>query len=153
MTTNAGDQQTHSATGRFTVTSWDESPVYTTDEETIEISGITYPARGFTRAQVSYAYSGDVGGTGTVAYLIAYISGQAAPTVGFQGFEGTIDGHEGGLVLRHSGEHDDAAVRERLDIVPGLGTGGLADMRGYAEVELAGHSDDGYPITFHYSMG
>ncbi|GAC69295.1 DUF3224 domain-containing protein [Gordonia soli] len=145
--------QTHTATGTFTVTSWSEEPVYTADDETVEVSGMPYPARGFTRAAVTYSYAGDVSGTGTIGYLIAYIAGQSAPTVGFQGFEGTIDGHEGTLVLQHSGEHDATAVRERLEIVPGLGTGGLADMRGHADVELAGHSEDGYPITFEYSMG
>ncbi|MGV9670577.1 MULTISPECIES: DUF3224 domain-containing protein [unclassified Gordonia (in: high G+C Gram-positive bacteria)] len=143
---------THTATGTFQVTAWSETPVYTRDDRTVEISGVAYPAHGFTRADVSYDYSGDVHGTGTLAYLIAYIEGTEAPTLGLQAFEGSIDGHDGTLVLRHDGSHDAIGVHERLDIVDGLGTGGLADMRGHAEIEIAGHSDDGYPITFHYSM-
>lgn len=145
--------ETHTATGTFQVTSWAEDKVYTVDDRTVEIGGAQYPARGFSRADVSYAYSGDVTGTGRLAYLIAYIEGAAAPTVGFEAFEGSIDGHDGSLVLRHDGEQDAQGVRERLDILAGLGTGGLETMRGYAEIDLSGHSDDGYAITFHYTLG
>lgn len=146
------DTSIHTATGHFRVTAWDEQTVASSDDETIEINGLTYPARGFTRADVAYHYDGDVEGTGLVAYLIAYRAGSTAPTVGFQQFTGSIDGHEGTLVLQHSGHHDTAAVRERLEIVEGLGTGGLAGMTGHAEVEIASHSDDGYPVTVHYRI-
>lgn len=143
---------TQTVSGNFRVNTWSETPVYTRDDRTIDISGVAYPAHGFTRADVTYHYSGDVSGTGTLAYLIAYIEDAEAPTIGFEAFDGSIDGHEGSLVLRHHGTHDAAGVRERLDIVDGLGTGGLANMSGHAEIVIAGHSDDGYPITFHYSM-
>lgn len=143
---------THTATGRFQVTAWDERTLATSDDETVEISGTTCPARGFSRADVTYAYSGDVEGTGLVAYLIAYRAGATAPTTGFQQFTGSIDGHDGSLVLQHVGEHDAGSVRERLEIVEGLGTGGLAGMTGHATVEIAGHSDDGYPVTVHYRL-
>lgn len=144
--------ETHIVSATFKVTSWTEEKVYRIDGRTVEISGVAYPAHGFNRADVGYSYQGDISGTGTLAYLIAYIEGADAPTVGFEAFEGSIDGHEGSLVLQHNGFHNMAGVHERLDIVEGLGTGGLATMSGYAAIEIAGHSEAGYPITLHYTM-
>lgn len=146
------DTMTHTAIGKFTVTSWDEKTVYQADDETIEMGGAHYPARGFTSATVEYAYTGDVAGRGVESSLISYNGEHAAPTLGFLAFEGSIDGHEGSVVLRATGEHAGMHVTGRLEIVEGLGTGGLANARGYAELEIAGHSDDGYPITFHYTL-
>jgi len=141
----------HTSTGRFTVTSWEEKVVVDIDGEGTEINGVTYPKRGFSRADTTYAYSGDIEGTSTVAYLISYNDG-FAPVTGFERFEGSIDGHDGSLVLQHVGDHDAEAVRATLTIVEGMGTGGLAGMRGEATIELAGHSDDGYPITLSYDL-
>ena len=130
------------------VKSWDETVIVDIDGESTEINGVSYPRRGFSRADTTYAYSGDIEGTGTVAYLISYNQG-FAPTSGFERFEGSIDGHDGSLVFQHLGDHDERAVRATLTIVEGMGTGGLEGMRGEATVELAGHSDDGYDITLH----
>ncbi len=141
----------HTTSGRFTVTSWDEKVLVDIDGDGVEINGVTYPKRGFSRADTTYAYSGDIEGTGTVAYLISYNQG-FAPTSAFERFEGSIDGHDGSLVLQHLGDHDEQAVRATLTIVEGLGTGGLEGMRGEATVELAGHSDDGYDITLSYDL-
>ena len=133
------------------VKSWDENVIVDIDGEGTEINGVTYPKRGFSRADTTYAYSGDIEGTGTVAYLISYNPG-FAPTSGLERFEGSIDGHDGSLVFQHLGDHDEQAVRATLTIVEGMGTGGLEGMRGEATVELAGHSDDGYDITLSYDL-
>lgn len=143
---------THISTGKFTVSSWNETTVHQADDETIDMGGVAYPARGFTRADVEYDYHGDVSGHGVEASLIAYNRESSAPTMAFLAFDGSIDGHEGSLVLRSVGEHAGMEVSGRLDIIPGLGTGGLANATGYAEIEISGHSDDGYPITFHYDL-
>ncbi|WP_159540132.1 DUF3224 domain-containing protein [Aeromicrobium sp. 9AM] len=141
----------HTTTGRFTVKSWDEKVIVDIDGEGTEINGVTYPKRGFSRADTTYAYSGGIEGTGTVAYLISYAPG-FAPTSGFERFEGSIDGHDGSLVFQHLGDHDEQAVRATLTIVEGMGTGGLEAMTGEATVELAGHSDDGYEFTLSYDL-
>ncbi|MGC4933136.1 DUF3224 domain-containing protein [Gordonia sp. DT30] len=147
------DIQTHTVAATFQVASWEEETIYLADDHTVEISGKDYPTHGFARADVTYSYDGDVSGTGRLSYLLAYNAEGDAPTFGFEAFEGSIDGHEGTLVLRHNGFHNATGVYERLDIVENLGTGGLAAMRGFAQIEIAGHSDAGYPITFHYTMG
>ena len=141
----------HTATARFTVASWDESVVVDIDGDTEGPDGARYPSRGFSRADVTYAYSGSMDGTGVLAYLISYRPGHA-PVTGFERFEGSIDGHDGSIVLQHVGEHDPEGVRATVSIVDGLGTGGLETMSGEATIELAGHSDDGYEITLAYDL-
>lgn len=144
-------KRTRTATGRFTVTGWDEKIITDIDGTGTERHGVYYPRRGLTRADSSYAYSGAIDGTGHVSYLISYRDG-AAPISGFERFEGSVDGHDGSFVLRHTGEHDAEGVRATLEIVEGLGTGGLAHIRGEATVDLVGHSESGYPITLTYDL-
>ena len=133
------------------VKSWEETVIVDIDGESTEINGVSYPERGFSRADTTYTYSGDIEGMGTVAYLISYSPG-FAPTSGFERFEGSIDGHDGSLVFQHLGDHDEQAVRATLHIVEGMGTGGLEGMTGEATIELAGHSEDGYDITLSYDL-
>lgn len=121
------------------------------DGESTEISGVEYPSRGFSVAKVSYTYTGELEGTSTGVYLISYRDG-AAPISGFERVEGSIGGHDGSFVLQHSGDHDATGVRGRMQIVEGLGTGALEGIRGEGTVELAGHSDDGYPISLEYDL-
>lgn len=104
------------------------------------------------RTDVGYSYVGDVEGTGRLTYLIAYRDG-AAPVLGFEHFEGSIGGREGTCVLQHIGEQDKESVSVRVTVVPGMGTGGLADLRGEAELSIAGHSDDGYGLALSYELG
>lgn len=143
--------RTHQTSGKFNVASWDEKVIVDIDGAATEINGVAYPKRGFSRADTSYTYTGDIEGAGIVAYLISYSPG-FAPVSGFERFEGSIDGHDGSLVFQHVGDHDAEAVRATLHIVEGLGTGGLEAMKGEATIELAGHSDDGYDITLTYDL-
>lgn len=141
----------HKAVCRFTVPAWSESPFVDIDGEGITAGDNYYPSRGLTRAEVSYAYTGDVEGTSTVTYLIAYLDGPA-PVLGFERFEGTIGGHDGTCVFRHTGNQDAGTVTGRIEVVPGMGTGGLTGLRGEAELSIAGHSDDGYELVLAYSQ-
>src|SRR5690606_21416647 len=112
-------------------------------------NGLYQPRRGVTRAEVSYTYRGDIDGESTMIYLIAY-KADAAPILGFERFEGSIGGHEGTCVFRHLGTQDEKSVTARIEVVPGMGTGGLQNLRGEAELSIAGHSEDGYPLTLTY---
>lgn len=142
---------THKTTCRFTVASWSEDLVSDIDGEGTTAGEMYYPKRGVTRAQVGYAYTGDVEGTSTLVYLIAYKAG-AAPVVGMERFEGSIDGHEGSCVFQHLGSQDAGSVSAHLEVVPGMGTGGLENLRGEAELSIAGHSDDGYELVLCYDL-
>lgn len=143
---------THKAASRFTVAAWSESTVFDIDGEGITAGDNYYPSRGMTRAEVTYAYTGDVEGTGTLTYLIAYLPG-AAPVLGFERFEGSIAGHDGTCVFRHAGTQDSGSVSDHLEVVPGMGTGGLTGLRGEADLQIAGHSDDGYELVLAYDLG
>lgn len=143
--------RTHTARATFQVTSWEEKVIADIDGEGTTTNGAYYPTRGLTRADVTYSYAGDLEGSGTVSYLIAYRAG-AAPVSGFERFEGTLDGHDGSFVLRHVGDHDGAGVHATLTVVEGMGTGGLEHLAGEATIDLVGHSDDGYDITLTYDL-
>jgi len=56
-------------------------------------------------------------------------------------------------VLRHLGEQDAGSVRARLEVVPGMGTGALENLRGEADLVISGHSEDGYELVLHYDLG
>ncbi|MBB4935321.1 hypothetical protein F4561_006215 [Lipingzhangella halophila] len=141
----------HKATSTFNVTSWSENLVTDIDGTGTTAGDAYYPDRGVTRADVTYAYTGEIEGTGTVAYLISYKS-DAAPVLAFERFEGSIAGHEGTCLFRHVGTQDKGSVSVRLEAVPGMGTGGLETLRGEADVAINGHSEDGYPLTLSFDV-
>lgn len=142
----------HTAHARFTVTGWSEQLVTDIDGEGTTAGTAYYPNRGVTRAEVSFGYTGDIEGTSTLVYLIAY-KGDAAPVLGLERFEGSIAGHEGTCVFKQVGSQDQGAVSVRLEVVPGMGTGGLEQLRGEAELSIDGHSDDGYPLVLSFAVG
>lgn len=142
---------THTATCKFQVASWSESAYVDIDGEGTTAGGTYYPKRGLSKAEVSYSYTGDLEGTSTLVYLIAYKAG-AAPVLGLERFTGSIDGREGSCVFRHVGSQDAGSVSARLEVVPGMGTGELAGLVGEAELTIAGHSDDGYDLVLSYDI-
>lgn len=141
----------HEATCRFQVTSWSEKPYADIDGEGTTMGDSYYPTRGLTHAEVGYSYHGEIEGTSTLAYLIAY-KPDAAPVVGLERFEGTIGGQDGSCVFQHLGNQDSGAVSARIEVVPGMGTGGLESLRGEAELRIAGHSEDGYELVLAYDL-
>lgn len=143
---------TQKATCRFTVTSWSEEVVVDIDGEGTTAGDTYYPKRGLSRAAVGYAYTGDVEGTSTVTYLMGYRGGEDL-VIGLERFEGSIGGQEGSCVLRHEAVHDASSVTGTVTVVPGMGTGGLEDLRGEAELSIAGHAEDGYELVLHYALG
>jgi hypothetical protein len=141
----------HEATCRFNVASWTENLVTDIDGEGTKVGDAYYPNRGVTQTEVSYAYTGDIEGTSKQVGLIAYKDG-AAPVLSLERFEGSIGGHEGTCVFRHVGEQDKGSVSDFVEVVPGMGTGGLENLRGEAHLTIAGHSDDGYELVLSYDV-
>jgi hypothetical protein len=142
----------HKATCKFTAAAWSEDVVSDIDGKGTTAGEIYYPQRGVSRAEVGYSYRGDIEGTSKVVYLIAY-KHDAAPLLGLERFEGSIDGHEGSCVFSHVGSQDAGSVSAHLVVVPGMGTGGLEQLTGEAELTIAGHSDDGYDLVLAYDLG
>ena len=142
----------HTATCKFQVASWSESTYVDIDGEGTKVGETYYPRRGLSKAEVGYSYAGDVEGTSTLVYLIAY-KADAAPVLGLERFTGSIGGHEGSCVFRHVGSQDAGSGSARLEVVPGMGTGGLGTLVGEAELAIGGHSDDGYELVLSYDLG
>ena len=136
---------------RFTVASWSEDLLVDIDGEGTKAGDAYYPNRGFSRAEVSYKYTGALDATSTLTYLIAYRP-EGGPVVGFEQVTGSLDGHDGSFVLRHTGSQDAGSVTARLEVVPGMGTGGLESLRGEADLRIAGHSEDGYELELRYDL-
>ena len=140
------------ASSTFTVSSWSEEVYADIDGEGTTAGETYYPTRGLSRAAVGYTYSGDIEGTSTLVYLMGYRDGDDL-VIGLERFEGSIGGQEGSCVLRHEAVHDSTAVRGTVSVVPGMGTGGLERLSGEADLEIAGHSDDGYELVLSYDLG
>ena len=142
----------HTATSKFRVAAWSESAYVDIDGEGTTAGETYYPKRGLTTAEVSYSYTGGLEGTSTLVYLIAY-KADAAPVLGLEQFTGSIDGHEGSCVFRHVGNQDAGSVSARVEVVPGMGTGGLETLVGEAELRIGGPSEDGYDLVLSYDIG
>jgi Protein of unknown function (DUF3224) len=101
----------------FEIGSWDETPFEDGDDSTK-----------LTEALVSKRYGGDITGTSTTKWLLAYAPDRSALFVGIEHILGTIGGHHGGLVLLHDGFYRDGVASGDVRIASG--TGALADAAG-----------------------
>lgn len=142
----------HEASCRFNVASWSENLVTDIDGEGTKAGEAYYPNRGVTQTEVSYTYKGDIEGTSKSVGLIAY-KDDAAPVLSLERFEGSIGGHEGTCVFQHVGNQDKGSVSSHVEVVPGMGTGGLVNLRGEAHLTIAGHSEEGYELVLSYDVG
>lgn len=101
----------------FQIASWDETPFEDGDEATK-----------LTEALVTKRYEGDIKGTSTTKWLLAYAPDKSALFVGIEHITGTIAGATGGLVLLHDGSYRDGIAGGDVRIASG--TGGLAEAAG-----------------------
>jgi Protein of unknown function (DUF3224) len=102
---------------RFEVASWDETPFEDGDDTTK-----------LTEARVSKRYDGDIEGTSTTKWLMAYAPDESALFVGVEHITGTIGGKKGGIVLLHDGEYRDGVASAELRVASG--TDELSDVAG-----------------------
>jgi hypothetical protein len=102
---------------RFEIASWDETPFEDGDDTTK-----------LTEALVAKRYEGDIQGTSTTKWLLAYAPDKSALFVGVEHITGTIGGKKGGVVLLHDGEYRDGVAAAELRVASG--TQGLADVAG-----------------------
>jgi hypothetical protein len=102
---------------RFEIASWDETPFEGGDDATK-----------LTEALVSKRYEGDIKGTSTTKWLLAYAPDKSALFIGVEHITGTIGGKQGGVVLIHDGEYRDGVAAAELRVASG--TEGLANVAG-----------------------
>jgi Protein of unknown function (DUF3224) len=128
------------ATGTFTVASWDES---------------TYQELGdgakLTKASVTFGMEGDITGKGSWDAVMCYRPDGTAVFTGLQRVEGRLAGADGSFVLLADGEYADGAARTRWQVITGTGTGGLAGLTGGGE-SVATATPPG-SFTLDYELG
>ena len=95
-------------TSTFEIKGWDEQPF----DEAVGVAKLT-------RATVTKEYSGDVEGSSTTEWLMAYHPDKTAAFVGLERIKGTVAGKRGSLVLQHVGTFEDGAAKADLTIVSG----------------------------------
>ena len=102
---------------RFEIASWDETTFEDGDDATK-----------LTEALVAKRYHGDIKGTSTTKWLMAYSPDKSAQFVGVEHITGTIGGTKGSIVLLHDGEYRDGVAAAELRVASG--TDGLANVAG-----------------------
>ena len=118
----------------FQVVSWDETPF---DQR----NGVAK----LTEALVSKEYIGDIEGTSSTKWLMAYEPEGTATFIGLERITGTVKGKHGSLVLQHVGRFEDGSADGKLTVVSGTnelksvsGDGDFsADPAGTVSLELA----------------
>ena len=92
----------------FEIGSWDETPF----DGAVGVSKLT-------RASVTKTYTGDVVGTSTTEWLMAYEPDKSATFVGLERIKGSITGRQGSLVLTHVGRFENGVATAELSVVSG----------------------------------
>jgi hypothetical protein len=103
----------------FSVKSWDESA----------FDAVTDVPK-MTRAVVTKDYTGDIEGSSTTEWLMAYAADGSASFVGMERITGTVTGRKGTLVLQHVGSYSDGVAEARLVTVQGASSGELVTALG-----------------------
>ena len=99
---------TEQVSATFEIASWEEVPF---DQGT----GVAK----LTEALVGKNYSGDVEGTSTTKWLMAYAPDQTATFIGLERIKGTVAGRHGSLVLQHLGTFENGSADATLTVVSG----------------------------------
>jgi Protein of unknown function (DUF3224) len=60
---------------------------------------------------------------------------------------GTLDGHKGSFVIQHFGIKDASSQEQRVEIIPGSGTGQLNNIKGSMTIRAEGQKH-AYEITY-----
>ena len=112
------------ATGTFQVASWQE-------DEYAALEG----GGKLTRASVTQAFSGDIEGDASVEWLMCYRPDGTADYTGLARVSGRLGDRAGDFVLQTAGTFDGGEARGDWTVVPGSGTGALANLRGTGRFE------------------
>ncbi len=127
--------------GAFKVASWNEDAYEERDGHRL------------TRATVTQQFEGDIAGEGAAQWLMAVRPDGTARFVGLQSVEGVLSGRRGTFVLETAGEFDGAVARWEASVVPGSGTGELADLTGAGRFEAPHGSEASYELKVELPEG
>jgi hypothetical protein len=136
LTKGEGDAVKKLATGGFEIKDWKENPA----------GAKTGPK--VTRASVKQRYTGDIKGTGTIEYVMAYRPDKTAEYTGVEVITGSIGARKGSIALLLRGEYDGKEAVTKWQVVPGAGRGDLKDLTGKGEFSAPMGSKGRYKLTY-----
>jgi hypothetical protein len=128
------------AKGNFEIANWDEQTV-------LELG----PGAKLTEAKVKQKFTGDLGGEGSVTWLMCYVNEKSARFVGMQHVVGTLGDRTGSFVMETSGDFDGSLARAHWSIVPGSGSGGLSGIEGEGSFEAPHGPKATYTIDYAFA--
>jgi hypothetical protein len=108
-------------------------------------------AAAFGRMRFEKQFHGDLEATSVVEMLSA--GNPASGSAGYVAVEhvvGTLHGRAGTFMLQHNGVMDRGASSLQVTVVPGSGTGALADLAGTLVIAIA--ADGAHSYTFDYAI-
>jgi hypothetical protein len=124
------------AKGGFEIADWKENPA----------GAKTGPK--VTRATVKQRYTGDIKGTGTIEYVMAYRPDKTAEYTGVEVISGAIGARKGSIALLIRGVYDGKHAVTKWTIVPGSGKGDLKELTGKGEFSAPMGSKGKYTLTY-----
>lgn len=128
------------ATGKFSVSSWDEDTYAELDT-----------GGKLTKARVTYGLSGDLEAQGDWDALMCYRDDGTAKFTGYQRTVGTLGGRAGSFVLRADGSFEGGVATTNWQVMDGSGSGELSGLRGTGSAVAPG--GPGGTFTFEYELG
>ena len=136
------------ASSTFVVRRWDDEPY-----ERIAEAGAGGGGGGarLSRVSVTNVFEGDIEGEGRLEYVMAVPDGESASFAGIQRIAGSVGGLRGSLVLQTVGTFGGGVIQGTWSVVPGMGTGELAGLRGQGMV--LSHGDGRAEVTLEYEVG
>ena len=124
------------ATGGFEIKDWQENPAGARSGPKV------------TRASVKQRYTGDIKGTGTLEYVMAYRPDKTAEYTGVEVITGTIGARKGSIALLLRGKYDGKEAVTKWQVIPGAGRGDLKDLTGKGEFSAPMGSKGKYTLTY-----
>ena len=124
------------AKGGFEIKDWQENPA----------GAKTGPK--VTRASVKQRYTGDIKGTGTIEYVMAYRPDKTAEYTGVEVITGSIGGKKGSIALLVRGTYDGSEAVTKWEVIPGAGRGDLKGLKGKGEFSAPMGSKGEYTLTY-----
>lgn len=125
-----------SASGTFSVDSWDQTPYDEGDGAQLS------------RASITKTFQGDLEGTGSAELLMAIAQEGSRAYVGIERITGRIAGLEGTFVVQHNASGKRGDDHADLAVVPDSGTGGLTGISGKIEICAADDGSHTYDFTY-----
>ncbi len=117
----------------FEITGWEETDLV--DDDGVRVY----------RADVTKSFTGDIEGSSESWLVMTTTPSGPAAYVGLEVLEVSIGERDGTFVLKHDAVATDEGQTADWTVVPGSGTGDLADIAGTAEIER--HDDGSHTLT------